>query len=131
VVIEHSASDYGETVRSLLDGIERRGLTVFARVDHAAGAREVGMELADEEVVIFGSPRAGTPLMQSDPRVGIELPLRILVWRQGPQVLLGYRDPRELGGVYAVAEHQPILEQMATLLGGLVAEAAGQRVSPA
>jgi uncharacterized protein (DUF302 family) len=74
-----SSSGHGEALRRLLDAVERRGLTVFAQIDHAAAAREIGMELADEVVVVFGNPRAGTLLMQQDPRVGIELPLRLLV----------------------------------------------------
>jgi len=126
VIVRRSASGYGETQRLLGDAIARRGLTVFARVDHAAGAREVGLELADEEVVLFGSARSGTPLMQSDPRVGIELPLRILVWRDGRDVLLGYRDPRDLSDSYDVGEHEATLAQMASLLDELTAEAAGQ-----
>ena len=125
MVTKRSASDYGETVVRLVEAIESRGLTVFARIDHAAAAREAGLELADEQVVLFGSPRAGTPLMQSDPRIGIELPLRILVWADADGVLLGYRDPRELAGPYDIAAEQAILEQMATLLGALADEAAG------
>jgi len=112
-------------MRSLLEAIERSGLTVFARIDHAAAAREVGLELAEEEVVLFGSPRAGTPLMQSDRRVGIELPLRMLVWREGEEVLLGHHDPRDLSGSYDLAEQRASLEQMARLLDELAAEAAG------
>jgi uncharacterized protein (DUF302 family) len=123
--IKRSASGYNETARALVDAIERRGLTVFARIDHAAGAREVGMELSDEEVVLFGSPRSGTPLMQADRRIGIELPLRMLVWREGEQVLLGYRDPRELTDTYDAGSAQPTLEQMASLLHDLASEAAG------
>jgi len=119
VVVRRSASAYVETVRLLLEEIERRGLTVFAQIDHAAGAREVEMELADELVVIFGSPRSGTPLMQSDPRIGIELPLRVLVWREGSDVWLGYNDPRELAGGYEIGEHRATLEQMAALLEAL------------
>jgi uncharacterized protein (DUF302 family) len=126
LIVKRSASGYVETVGLLVEAIERRGLTVFARIDHAAGAREAGLELADEEVVMFGSPRSGTPLMQSDARVGIELPLRILIWRAGEDVLLAYRDPRELSEAYDVGEHQATLEQMATLLEQLVAEAASQ-----
>jgi uncharacterized protein (DUF302 family) len=99
-------------------------LTLFARIDHAAAARDAGMDLADEEVVVFGSPQAGTPLMRSDPRIGIELPLRIVVWRQGDDVLLGYNDPRQLVASYEVAEHGPALERMAALLEQLAAEAA-------
>jgi uncharacterized protein (DUF302 family) len=126
MITKRSASGYSETVRSLLAAIERRGLKVFARIDHAAAAREVGLELADEEVVLFGNPRGGTPLMQEDRRIGIELPLRMLVWREGENVLLGYRDPRELSGTYDVAGHQGTLEQMARLLEELAAEAAGE-----
>jgi len=121
---KRSASGYAETTRALVDAIERRGLTVFDRIDHAGAAREVGMELADEEVVLFGNPRGGTPLMQADPRIGIELPLRMLVWREGEEVLLGYRDPRELSGTYDVGSAQSTLEQMAALLDELASEAA-------
>jgi uncharacterized protein (DUF302 family) len=126
VVVKRSASGYGETVRRLIGAVESRGLTLFARIDHSAAAREAGLELADEQVVLFGSPRAGTPLMRSDPRIGVELPLRILIWADARGVVLGYRDPRELAGPYDIAaEHQPILEQMAMLLGQLADEAAG------
>jgi uncharacterized protein (DUF302 family) len=125
VIITTSRSSYEDTLRFLINAIEDRGLAVFARIDHAAGARSVELELADEEVIVFGSPRSGTPLMQSDPRVGIELPLRMLVWRQGEDVLLGYRDPRELTREYDLATQGTLLEQMATLLAELSAEAAG------
>ena len=124
VIVKRSAHDYDETTRLLLDAIERRKLTVFARIDHAAGAREAGLDLADEEVVLFGSPRSGTPLMQSDPKVGIELPLRMLIWRDGDGVLLAYHDPRDLSAGYEVGEYASTLEQMAKLLGELAAEAA-------
>ena len=124
VIVKRSAHDYDETTRLLLDAIERRKLTVFARVDHAAGAREAGLELADEEVVLFGNPRSGTPLMQSDPTIGIELPLRMLIWRDGDDVLLAYHDPRDLSAGYEVGQHDSTLEQMAKLLDELAAEAA-------
>jgi uncharacterized protein (DUF302 family) len=126
MVITRSASGYHETVARLVDAIEHRGLTLFAEIDHAAAAREAGLELADERVVVFGNARAGTPLMRTDPRIGVELPLRILIWADASGVLLGYHDPHELGGRYDVAaEQQPILERMATLLGELADEAAG------
>jgi uncharacterized protein (DUF302 family) len=124
MIVERSMLSYDATVKSLLAAIKRRGLTVFARIDHAAAARAVGLELADEEVVIFGNPRGGTPLMQSDRRIGIELPLRMLVWQEGEDVLVGHGDPRDLK-VYDVADHLQALQQMATLLDELAAEAAG------
>ncbi len=125
MILKTSSRSYIETKSALVGAIEGRGLTVFAQIDHAAGAREVGMELADEEVLLFGSPRSGTPLMQSDPMIGIELPLRILLWREGARVMLGYKDPRELGASYEVKECLPVLERMAGLLEQLVGEAAG------
>lgn len=124
LVVKRSASSHSETVGSLLVAIERRGLSVFARIDHAAAAREAGLELAEEDVVLFGNPRAGTPLMLSDRRIGIELPLRILVWRDGADVLLAYSDPRDLSDEYDVAEHRAALERMAKLLEELTSEAA-------
>jgi uncharacterized protein (DUF302 family) len=126
MIIKRSASGYAETLAALIEAIERRGLTVFARIDHAAAARALGLELGEEEVVLFGNPRSGTPLMQSDRRIGIELPLRMLLWREGDDVSLAHRDPRELSGEYDVAPHQSTLEQMAALLEELAAEAALQ-----
>jgi uncharacterized protein (DUF302 family) len=125
LAVKRSSSGYAETLARLHAGIERRQLTVFAQVDHASGAREAGLELEDEIVVLLGSPRAGTPLMQADRRIGIELPLRILVWREGGDVLVGHQDPRELAGSYEVSSLAPTLEAMASLLDELTAEAAG------
>jgi uncharacterized protein (DUF302 family) len=124
MVIRASARDYEETSRSLIEAIERRGLKLFAQIDHAAAAREAGAELEDEQVLLFGNPKGGTPLMQSDRRVGIELPLRILIWSEGEDVMLAHRDPRELGAAYELRGHEQILEQMAALLDELVDEAA-------
>ena len=125
-----SSSGYAVTMRRLLDAIARRGLTVFAQIDHAAAAREDGMELADEAVVVFGNPRAGTPLMQEDPKIGIELPLRMLVWNDGEQTMLGYNDPRDLSRLYQVAPREVTLEAMSALLEELAHEAAAQTNQP-
>ncbi|TMD55082.1 MAG: DUF302 domain-containing protein [Chloroflexi bacterium] len=125
VIVKPSAFGYAVTAARLDKALSKRGLTVFARIDHAAAARGVDLELPPEEVLIFGSPRAGTPLMQRDPRIGYELPLRILLWQEGELVLLGYRDPVELAGDYEVGEGRANLERMAALLAELAAEAAG------
>ena len=117
-----SPAGHAETLDRLLDAIARRGLTVFAQIDHAAAAREVGLELANEVVVVFGSPRAGTPLMQADPRVGIELPLRMLVWDARDQTLVGYNDPRDLTRAYDVNAQAQALEAMSSLLDQLAEE---------
>jgi uncharacterized protein (DUF302 family) len=125
MIVKESASGHSDTAARLSDGIARRGLTMFARIDHAAAARGAGLELAPEEVLVFGNPQAGTGLMQKDPRVGYELPLRMLVWQEGERVLVGYRDPSELANSYDVGELRPVLDRMAVLLSELAAEAAG------
>jgi uncharacterized protein (DUF302 family) len=94
MLVTRSRSGYAETVSRLIAAITSRGLTVLGQIDHAAAANEVGLELPPEEVVLFGNPRAGTPPMQSDPRIGVEFPLRMLVWEDRDGALLGYNDPR-------------------------------------
>ena len=119
-----SSSAHGETLSRLLDAIARRGLTMFAQIDHAGAAREVGMELPNEVVVLFGNPRGGTPLMQQDPRIGFELPLRILVWDHGDDTNVGFKDLRSLSDVYDVPGQAATLEAMSSLLDQLANEAA-------
>src|SRR5579862_2509912 len=70
-----------ETVARLDAEIRAKGMTVFARIDHAAGAAAAGLALRPTELLIFGSARAGTPLMQRDQAIGIDLPLKALVWQ--------------------------------------------------
>ena len=85
----------------------------------------MGLDLRDQTVVIFGNPQVGTPLMQSDATVGIELPLRILVWDKDGTTTLGYHDPFDLAGEYSLGDAGAVLERMRQLLGELVGEAAG------
>jgi uncharacterized protein (DUF302 family) len=78
----------------LAGAVTRREMTIFARVDHAAAAAEIGMALRPTEVLFFGNPKAGTPLMQTAQTLGIDLPLRALVWQDGDgKTWLAYNDP--------------------------------------
>jgi uncharacterized protein (DUF302 family) len=120
--IANSPHPVAATVDRLIAALEGRGITVFARIDHAGAARAAGLELPDEELLILGDPRAGTPLMQEDPQVGYELPLRLLVWEAGGETLIGYRPPTELAERYAVSDRSELLARMRKLLEGLVAE---------
>jgi uncharacterized protein (DUF302 family) len=117
-----SAHSVPATVDRVIAALGRRGITVFARIDHAAGARKAGLELADEELVIFGDPRAGTLLMQADAAVGYELPLRFLIWDAGGQTMIGYRPPTELLNDFAVAGQLETLRRMENLLEQITAE---------
>jgi uncharacterized protein (DUF302 family) len=89
-------SSYGpkETMDRLEAAVKAKSLTVFARIDHAAGAAKVGLSLRPTELLIFGNARGGTPLMQSNQTVGIDLPLKALVWQDASgDTWLSYNDP--------------------------------------
>jgi uncharacterized protein (DUF302 family) len=124
LIATNSPHSVALTMDRLEAALDRRGITVFARVDHGGGARDAGLQLAEEEVLIFGDPRVGTPLMQEDPEIGYELPLRVLAWDAGGQTRVGYRAPVELAASYGVADHKEILQRMGTLLEALLAESA-------
>lgn len=94
-----------ETMNRLEDNAKQRGLTVFARIDHAAGATRVGKTLRPTEVLIFGNPQGGTPLMECVQTMGLDLPLKALVWEDAQgQVWLGYNDPAWLMSRHGAAE---------------------------
>jgi uncharacterized protein (DUF302 family) len=83
-----------ETMERLETEVKAKGLTVFARNDHAAGAAEVGLSLRPTELLIFGNAKGGTPLMQSVQTIGIDLPLKILIWQdEAGNTWLSYNDP--------------------------------------
>ena len=97
----YSAKD---TMNRLDEVVKLRGLNVFARIDHAAGASKVGKPLRPTEVLIFGNPQGGTPFMECEQSVGIDLPLKALVWEDAQgQVWLGYNDPAWLAQRHGVA----------------------------
>jgi len=83
-----------ETMNRLGAAVRAKGMTVFAQIDHAAGAEAVGLPLRPTEVLVFGNARSGTPLMQSSQTMGIDLPLKVLVWQDDAGVTwLSYNDP--------------------------------------
>jgi uncharacterized protein (DUF302 family) len=121
-------SDFGarETADRLVTALQAKGLTVFARIDHAAGARAAGLELGPTELVIFGNANAGTPLMQANPVVGIDLPLKALIWRDGSgMVWLTYDDPHWIVQRHGLgAAFDAGADQMAAALAALARSAA-------
>jgi uncharacterized protein (DUF302 family) len=115
-----------ETMDQLESIVKSKGLTVFARIDHAAGATTVGMNLRPTELLIFGNARGGTPLMQADPRLGIELPLKALVHQDDAgKVWLSYVDPHWLTQRYALGPTVSAnVDALSKALEGLVSAAA-------
>jgi uncharacterized protein (DUF302 family) len=118
-----SGHDFENTVARLDAELARRGLEPFARIDHAAGARSVGLEMPPTLVVLFGSPRAGTPLMLEAPDLALDLPLRLLVRERAGRVELVYADPAttvERHGLPATAA-APLAETVASVVAAVVA----------
>ncbi len=98
---------------------KERGLNVFARIDHAAGAAKIGKTLRPTELLIFGNPQGGTPLMECAQTAGIDLPLKALVWEDASaQVWLGYNDPGFLAQRHGVAQC-PVVDNLRKALTGL------------
>jgi uncharacterized protein (DUF302 family) len=121
------ASSYGakETADRLAASVTAHGLTVLARIDHAAAAATVGLELRPTEVLIFGNPQAGTLLMQAAQTIGIDLPLKALVWQDAAgKIWLSYNDPKYLAKRHgADAGTDKVLEAMRAGLAALAKEA--------
>ena len=94
-----------ETMNRFEDIAKQRGLNIFARVDHAAGAAKINKTIRATEVLIFGNPQGGTPLMECAQSAGIDLPLKALAWEDAQgQVWLGYNDPAYLAQRHGVSQ---------------------------
>lgn len=119
----HSPKDTMDRLETLL---KQKGMTIFARIDHAAGAAKVGKTLRATELLIFGNPQGGTPFMECSQTVGIDLPLKALVWEDASgQVWLGYNDPAFLAQRHGVSQC-PVVENMKKALAGFAQETIAQ-----
>lgn len=113
-----------ETVTRIEQNLKAMGVPVFAIFDHGKNAEEVGLELRPNKVIIFGSPKVGTKLMQENPSISIELPLKISVWEdKDGSVWLSYPLMRPMAAKYGL-ENSPIVNGMQTLLENIVKKAA-------
>ncbi len=122
-----SASPFAETLSRLEAALAQAKLTVFARIDHAAGAAAADMELRPTTLLIFGNPRGGTPLMQADQRIGLELPMKMLVWDDATgKTCLTYDDPAWVAQRFGLDPAMPPVVAMSKALAAL-ADAAGRR----
>ena len=103
--------------------VKEKGPNIFARIDHTAGAAKIGTTLRSTEVLIFGNPEGGTPLMECAQSFGIDLPLKALVWEDATsQVWLGYNDPAYLAERHQVSEC-PVVDNIQKALAGISAAA--------
>lgn len=104
VVTKLSRRSVEDAVAALHALVSDKGLKVFAVIDHSGEASTVGMNLHETKLVVFGSPEAGTPVMQAAPLAALDLPLKVLVWADGQQTKVSYVDPDTLAARYDLSD---------------------------
>lgn len=113
----HGAKETMDRLESLL---KQKGLTIFARIDHAAGAAKIGKSLRPTELLIFGNPQGGTPLMECSQTAGIDLPLKALVWEdESRQIWVGYNDSAYLARRHG-ASACPAADNLKKVVAGFI-----------
>ena len=124
IVVTRSAHDVGETMNRLEAALRAKGVTIFARIDHAANAERVDIALRPVQLLIFGNPKLGSPLLASNPMVGLDLPMKALAWEDADgKVWLGYTAPATIAGRYRIEDRAAIINKMTGALKNFSAAA--------
>jgi uncharacterized protein (DUF302 family) len=125
LVTLQSAHGVTDTIDAVEADVKSKGMTVFARVDHAAGAHDVGLALRPTLLLVFGNAKGGTPLMQADQRIGIDLPLKMLAWEDAAgKTWLAYNDPAWLAQRHGLGHGaDPVVQAMTAALGAIAKKA--------
>jgi uncharacterized protein (DUF302 family) len=124
MVAKKSPHSVAATLDRLAAVLTARGIGIAARVDHAAAAQKIGQPLKPTQVLMFGNPKLGTPLMQSNRRIGVDLPMKVLAWEDdGGQVWVAYTKPDVLKSEYAIGGRDDIFNEMSQALDKLTDEA--------
>ncbi|MBS1953758.1 MAG: DUF302 domain-containing protein [Cyanobacteria bacterium SZAS-4] len=126
LVVRNSKLAVGEAVARLRTLLESKNIKIFAHIDHQSAAIDAGLEMAEEQVLVFGDPRVGTNLMKEQPQIGIELPLKILFWNDGG-TKVAYREPLTYLDEFDIVHNRQIIEKMSTLMATLVSSVADEQ----
>lgn len=122
-----SAHGVKETIDRLEQAVKGKGLNVFLRLDHAAGAQKIGKKLRATQLLVFGNPQGGTPLMECTQSIGIDLPLKALAWEDASgQTWLAYNDPKFLVSRHGARDCDAVAEKLGKALEGLAQGAAAK-----
>lgn len=117
LAIKPSKHSVKETLDRLTETLKSKGITPVARVDHAAAAKAAGLELKPTEVLLFGNPKLGTPLMQTNRHSAIDLPMKVLAWEDDAgRVWIAYTPPETLKARYKIEGRDEVLKSMAGAL---------------
>ncbi|MGE3993870.1 DUF302 domain-containing protein [Pseudorhodoplanes sp.] len=123
-VTKKSPHSVAVTLDRLSDALKQRGISIVARVDHASAAEKVGEKLEPTQLLIFGNPKLGTPLMRSNQKIGLDLPMKVLAWRdRSGQVWIAYLKPNVLKSDYAISDNDKTFSAMEQALDALTNEA--------
>jgi len=129
VVNVSSAFSVEETADRLVNVLKEKGMILFKRVNHTQGAQNVGLELRDTEVIIFGNPKVGTPLMQCQQSVAIDLPQKVLIWEDDQaKVWVSYNDPRYLERRHSIPGCEETIAKIEKALDGIAKSATTQQI---
>lgn len=125
-MIRESKLSIRDTIDALAKALEAKGAKVVARVDHAAGAKSINMDLPPRELLVFGNAQLGTPLMRANPLIGLDLPMKVLAWQdKGGKVLVAYTRPDALKARYGIKDGDAQFAAMAGALEAFTAAATG------
>ena len=118
IISIRSSHDVKTTVDRLENKLREKGMTVFIRINHAEGAQKVGKKLRPTELIIFGNPKVGTPLMQCGQSAAIDLPQKALIWQdETGQVWLSYNDPKYLASRHSIKGCSEVIKKIEKALG--------------
>ena len=124
MITKQSSHSVAITMDRLEAVVKEKGIAVVARVDHAGAAQKVGLPLKPTQLLIFGNPKLGTPLMQSNPQAGLDLPLKALVWEDAAgAVWLGYTAPADLAARHQIGNRAEVVKKMGEVLDALTTQA--------
>ncbi|WP_194775719.1 DUF302 domain-containing protein [Pararhodonellum marinum] len=123
LIVKQSNNDHETTLKKLKFGINDMGLNLVQHIDHAEAAGKANMDLNPTDVLIFGNPEVGTKLMKENPQVAIELPLKILVYKEGSITFIGYENPNRLIQTYQLDNQREVLSKMKEALEKITDEA--------
>ena len=116
-----------ETADRMVSILKEKGMTVFNRIKHSAAAAEVGIELRNTELILFGNPKVGSPLMKCQQSAAIDLPQKALIWEDDKaKVWISYNDPRYLGKRHNITGCEEVISKIEMALAGISKSAAGK-----
>lgn len=120
-----SAFSVAESTERLENILQEKGMTIFKQIGHSKGAASVGIELRDSELIVFGNPKVGSPLMKCQPTVAIDLPQKALIWEDTQsRVWISYNDPRYLQKRHAISGCEKVIAKVEKALASIIKAAA-------